>query len=96
MARRYPELRRLPAAIVAGADDEVVDADRQSARLHAALPHSRLHVVPGLGHMVHHGAPEVVADAIERVAAAAARPSTAGTFVPAPGRAAAAFVPEHA
>jgi pimeloyl-ACP methyl ester carboxylesterase len=69
--RRYGELRRLPVAIVAGAEDGVVDAGRQSARLHEALPHSDLRVVPGLGHMVHHGAPWVVADAVEALASEA-------------------------
>jgi pimeloyl-ACP methyl ester carboxylesterase len=67
---RYPGLRRLPVAIVAGAEDRVVDVGRHSVRLHEALPHSDLHVLPGLGHMVHHGAPELLADAIAEVAAA--------------------------
>jgi pimeloyl-ACP methyl ester carboxylesterase len=95
---RYHELRRLPVSIVAGAEDRIVDPGRQSERLHAALPRSDLRVVPGLGHMVHHGAPEVLAEAIEAVASAAAaeRPSTAGAVAPAPGMAAASFVPVQA
>lgn len=44
-----------PVAIVVGRDDRLVDADRQSRRLHREyMPHAALHVVPGAGHMVHH------------------------------------------
>jgi pimeloyl-ACP methyl ester carboxylesterase len=95
VAERYGELGRLPVSIVAGSEDRVVDVGRQSARLHEALPHSELRVVPGLGHMVHHGAPGMVADAIEAVAtAAAAGRSVVGT--PAPERSGASLAPEHA
>jgi pimeloyl-ACP methyl ester carboxylesterase len=95
VAERYGELGRLPVSIVVGAEDRVVDVGRQSARLHRAVPGSDLRLVPGLGHMVHHGAPELVADAIEAVATAA----TAGQSVvgaPAPERPLASPVPEHA
>jgi pimeloyl-ACP methyl ester carboxylesterase len=88
-ARRYPELRRLPVVIVAGAEDRVVDVGRQSARLHEALPRSDLRVVPGLGHMVHHGASGLVADAIEAVASAAARSSALAAPAPVQAEAAA-------
>jgi pimeloyl-ACP methyl ester carboxylesterase len=70
-APRYGELARLPVTILAGAEDQVVDVGRHSRRLHQLLPGSRLHVVPGLGHMVHHGAPELVAEAAARMAAPA-------------------------
>ena len=63
-SERYGELR-MPVAIVAGEADQVVTTARQSARLHAAIPGSRLTVVPGAGHMVHHATPEVVAEEIE-------------------------------
>ncbi|MFC7739569.1 alpha/beta fold hydrolase, partial [Roseomonas sp. GCM10028921] len=53
--RRYGELR-LPVAIVAGAEDRIVNTDLQSARLHREAPGSTLRVVQGEGHMVHHGA----------------------------------------
>lgn len=68
LEHRYVELR-LPVAIVAGAEDRIVDVGRQSARLHRDVPGSELWVVPGQGHMVHHGAAGVVADAVEVVAA---------------------------
>lgn len=67
--RRYGALSHLPVSILAGAEDRIVDVGRQSARLHQALPGSRLQVLPGLGHMVHYGAPDLVMEAIESVAA---------------------------
>jgi len=56
---------------VVGAENQTVYVGRQSARPHCAVPGSDLNVVPGLSHLVHYGAPEVVADTIEAVAAAA-------------------------
>jgi pimeloyl-ACP methyl ester carboxylesterase len=66
---RYRELGRLPVSILAGAEDMIVDVGRQSARLHEELPGSAIHVLPGLGHMVHYGAPNLVAESIKTVAA---------------------------
>jgi pimeloyl-ACP methyl ester carboxylesterase len=83
-APRYAELRRLPVAILVGDGDRVVDPGRHSLRLHGDLPGSELRILPGLGHMVHHGAPGVVADAIASVAGAAApRQALAGMPLPA-------------
>lgn len=73
---RYGELRRLPVSILAGTEDQIVDVGRHSARLHRELPGSDLHLVPGLGHMVHYGVPGLVADAIGAVAAVARGPET--------------------
>lgn len=64
---RYGELR-LPVAIVAGAEDRIVDPGLHSVRLHREVAGSMLQVVPGEGHMVHHGAVGVVADAVQAVA----------------------------
>lgn len=77
LGRRYRDLR-LPVAVITGAEDRIVEAGEQSARLHAELPDSRLTLVPGLGHMVHHGAPALVAEAVEAIAATA-RPAHAET-----------------
>lgn len=63
LSARYPELR-LPVTIMAGADDEVVDPEAHSARLHRDLPYSQLLVQPGAGHMVHYAAPEMLAAAL--------------------------------
>ncbi|WP_084113223.1 alpha/beta fold hydrolase [Belnapia moabensis] len=60
----------MPVAILAGQGDKVVFAKR-ARQLHAEIPGSTLEVLPGVGHMVHHSAPDDVAAAIERIAAAA-------------------------
>jgi len=58
----------LPVAIIAGAEDRLVDARAQSARLHREISHSSLHVIPGAGHMVHQTDTEAVMAAIDQVA----------------------------
>ena len=58
---------KMPVAIIAGADDRLVDADDQSARLHEDIPHSSLQRVAGAGHMIHQTATEAVMSAIEIV-----------------------------
>ena len=55
----------MPVAIVAGADDKVVDVEAHSGRLHRELAGSTLAVVAGVGHMVHHAAPEDVVAAVD-------------------------------
>jgi pimeloyl-ACP methyl ester carboxylesterase len=69
LMERYGELSPLPVSIIAGADDKIVDVDSHSVRLHGEIPGSTLQVVPGLGHMVHHGAPDLIAQAIEAMSA---------------------------
>jgi len=63
---RYGELT-MPVAILAGAEDMVADVGRQSTRLHEAVPHSSLRLVPGVGHMVHYAAHDEIAAAVEAV-----------------------------
>jgi len=63
-SERHHELR-MPVAIVAGADDKVIDAEAHSARLHREVAGSTLVVVPGAGHMVHHAAPGAIVAAVE-------------------------------
>ncbi|WP_102959093.1 alpha/beta fold hydrolase [Mangrovicella endophytica] len=58
---RYAELT-LPVAIVAGGGDRIVDPSRQSERLHRAISGSRLSILPGVGHMLHHSEPRVLAE----------------------------------
>jgi pimeloyl-ACP methyl ester carboxylesterase len=62
LSARYGELA-MPVTIVAGDGDKIIDCD-QAERLHAALPGSKLRLVPGAGHMVHHTAPDAVIAAI--------------------------------
>jgi pimeloyl-ACP methyl ester carboxylesterase len=54
----------LPVVIITGADDQIADVGRQSERLHRELPHSEFIAVPGLGHMIHHLAPDQVVRAV--------------------------------
>jgi pimeloyl-ACP methyl ester carboxylesterase len=67
LRRHYRELT-MPVVIVAGADDHHIDTGRQSAPLHHSLPGSTLRLVPGVGHMVHQNAPDVVMEAIDQAA----------------------------
>ena len=63
LRKRYAQLD-VPTVIFAGQADPVVDPDAHARKLHAALPYSELHLLPGVGHMVHHAAPDDVADAV--------------------------------
>jgi len=65
-APRYVDLS-IPVTIMAGTADRISDPHRQAARLHETIRHSHLILLPGVGHMVHHAAPDEVADAIEAV-----------------------------
>jgi pimeloyl-ACP methyl ester carboxylesterase len=72
LRRRYGELK-VPTVIMAGANDRIVDAQRQSARLHQAIAHSELRLTPGAGHMIHYMVPVQVMAAIDAAAAKALR-----------------------
>lgn len=63
MRSQYSDLR-LPVTIMAGIDDQIVDADNQSVWFHHMVAGSELQLVPGAGHMVHYAVPEQVAAAI--------------------------------
>ncbi|WP_336492675.1 alpha/beta fold hydrolase [Methylobacterium nigriterrae] len=75
LQEHYRELK-LPVVIITGADDQIADVGRQSERLHREIANSEFIVVPGMGHMIHHLAPDHVVRAIdhasERVRARAA------------------------
>ena len=60
----------LPVIIVAGEGDKVVFR-RRSEQLRDAIPGAVLRLVEGAGHMVHHAAPLLVAQSVERVREAA-------------------------
>lgn len=64
---RYGELM-LPMLIAWGSGDKLVGQHAQSERLATELPHAAALCLPGVGHMVHHSAPEQIADAIEALA----------------------------
>jgi pimeloyl-ACP methyl ester carboxylesterase len=61
---RYSSLE-LPVFIIAGADDRIVNVEKQSRRLARDIPDSRLVILRGLGHMLHHSAPNEVMAALE-------------------------------
>jgi pimeloyl-ACP methyl ester carboxylesterase len=67
LQHHYRELH-MPVTIITGADDQIADVGRQSERLHRELPQSEFIALPGLGHMVHHLAPDAVMNAVERAA----------------------------
>jgi pimeloyl-ACP methyl ester carboxylesterase len=61
---------KMPVIIIAGVDDRLIDTDRQSGRLHDEVRQSKMHRVPGSGHMVHQTATSSVMSAIDEAAAA--------------------------
>ncbi len=63
LQQSYGDLK-LPVTIVAGDGDAIVTTSEQADRLHRAIPHSRLHVVEGAGHMIHHMAARRIAEAL--------------------------------
>ncbi|PWS38550.1 alpha/beta hydrolase [Falsiroseomonas bella] len=71
---RYAELSRIPVAILAGQEDGIVEPERHARRLHEDIPGSTLRIISGIGHMMHHAAPELVAEAVEEVGGTAAAP----------------------
>ena len=68
----YRELR-MPVAIIAGAEDRLIDPEAQSARLHREIPHSSFDRIRGAGHMVHQTATAAVMAAIDKAAFAGAQ-----------------------
>lgn len=71
---RYAELR-LPLVLLAGDGDKLVGTQAQTKRLAGLLPHARLTIVPDVGHMVQHSAPDAfVAAAVAASAPAAPAP----------------------
>lgn len=68
----YRELR-MPVAIIAGADDRLIDTEAQSARLHREILHSSFDRIRGVGHMVHQSATADVLAAIDKAGPSMAR-----------------------
>jgi pimeloyl-ACP methyl ester carboxylesterase len=63
-------LARVPVEILVG-DTDKLTPQRHSEQLAQALPDAELHVVPRTGHMMTQERPQLVADAIGRLLAAA-------------------------
>ena len=68
-AKTYSELA-IPIIIVAGEEDRLIDIDEQSARLHDEVKQSKMHRIPGAGHMVQQSATGELMAAIDEAAAA--------------------------
>jgi pimeloyl-ACP methyl ester carboxylesterase len=64
--RRYKGIY-VPTVILAGAGDRIVRRG-QAERLQKAVPGSVVRVVPGVGHMLHHAVPDLVAGVIDEMA----------------------------
>ena len=54
---------RLPVLIVWGEADRIIPVDH-AYDAHEALPHSRLEIIPGVGHFPHSEDPDAVADLV--------------------------------
>ena len=70
LARRYREIAA-PSAIIAGEADEIVETPFHSIRLAEHVPGATLHLLPEMGHMLHHFEAEKLADVLHDVAARA-------------------------
>ena len=72
--KKHYRLLQMPVAIVAGAEDRLIDS-KQSAYLHRDIPHSTLRCVPGKGHMVHQTATSEIMTAIDTAVAQNRKPA---------------------
>ncbi len=68
-SRRYGQLG-MPVEIVHGAEDWLLNPERHAHGFAATLPHARVEVVPGVGHMAHHARPDLLEAALGRISAA--------------------------
>ena len=71
MAGRYSDELTVPLEIIHGDADKTVPLAIHSIPLSEAVPHATLTVLEGVGHMPHHARPDLVEDAIARIAAQA-------------------------
>ncbi|MFN4088078.1 MAG: alpha/beta fold hydrolase [Alphaproteobacteria bacterium] len=55
----------LPVVIMAGSEDKTTDPKKHAIPLSTRLPSAALHILPGLGHMIHHFAQGAIARAVE-------------------------------
>jgi pimeloyl-ACP methyl ester carboxylesterase len=67
-SKTYSEIE-MPTIIVAGEDDRLVNTDQQSVRLHEEVKQSKLHRIPGAGHMIQQSATPDLMAAINEAAA---------------------------
>ncbi|MDT8344991.1 MAG: alpha/beta hydrolase [Thermohalobaculum sp.] len=73
MMAQYPRIA-CPVEIVHGTEDAIVPAQIHAEGLARILPRARLTLLPGIGHMPHHAAPEAVLAAVGRLTRPAQTP----------------------
>lgn len=78
---RYGAIR-VPTTIVAGDADRIVSTDIHARRIATEIEGARLLVLPGIGHMPHYAATDVVVDEIKAVAARIAPESNGAAIHP--------------
>ncbi len=66
LQRHYPELR-MPVEILGGDGDKIATTGHNAERLHEAIAHSKLTVLPDTGHMLQHVAQPALLQAVQRV-----------------------------
>ena len=67
LCARYPTIG-CPTVILAGDADRIVNFEKQAQQLHALIPGSRITVLQGIGHMLHHTDPLRIVRAIDLIA----------------------------
>lgn len=67
MAPRYVDELTMPLEIIHGDMDQTVPLEIHSIPLSEAVPHAKLTVLDGVGHMPHHARPDVVEQAVGRI-----------------------------
>jgi pimeloyl-ACP methyl ester carboxylesterase len=61
----YAARLAVPTLLIAAAQDDITPLAAQH-RLLAALPHARLHVIDGVGHLIHYETPDEAATVLRR------------------------------
>jgi len=78
-APRYGEIKAPITIIVADSSDKTVSTHIHSRPLAAVVPHAKLIVLPGVGHMVQYAVPDLVVAEIKGMIAGMARSTAAAT-----------------
>lgn len=60
---------RVPTRIFVGASDLVADPMKHGGLAATAMPRARFRALPGMGHMLHHFRPELIAEAVDELSA---------------------------
>ena len=66
---------QMPTIVIAGDVDKTVSPHLHAEAIAAMLPRAKLVVLPGMGHMLHHTATGLVADAIDEIASGGLSPA---------------------